>query len=263
MVEIISQREPIDPHIPNRRAELLAYIDQELHANSGQVAVVTLDLEDLKDYNDTAGHDIGDQKLARTLELLLANVRTKSDSGATKIPWQRHPDVQRQQDPQRHPDTILRYGRAWHASGDEYWLLLYDVHEQEDVDAFTARLQGILEQEGINASMGGLLHREGQTADQLMRDVDTLERQNKRERALRYAAGNETRLTEMIQELHEMGISPRRFAKIAAAMKPMGHLALHSAVSQPEPESAPGQPGQERAATSAPGLEDPAFFGTV
>jgi diguanylate cyclase (GGDEF)-like protein/PAS domain S-box-containing protein len=116
----------------------------------GQAAVLFLDLDDFKRINDSLGHAAGDKLLQSVARRLLACVRD--------------------------PDTVSRYG------GDEFALLLQDVHRPQDAAATARRVLSALgevhsvdgHQVHVTASIGMSVYPDdGFDAETLIGNADT------------------------------------------------------------------------------------------
>ncbi|USG64686.1 EAL domain-containing protein [Brevibacillus ruminantium] len=138
--------------LPNRRL-FVQYLSKELNKAKrvgAQLAVLFLDLDRLKDINDTWGHDVGD------LILLEAAKRLKSCI--------------------RKHDMVARLG------GDEYTIVLTNISGQEEVESIVSRLQGLLQKPllvagqsfTLSMSIGiSLFPKDGDQLDDLLKRADT------------------------------------------------------------------------------------------
>lgn len=196
---------------PNWRAELCWSINTELQAAPGTMAIAVVDLDDLKAVNDEYGHPEGDRYLAYVLGALNDCVRGNT------VGHDR---------PERPTDTILS-GEALNVSGDEYWIVLRGVGRQADVDTFVDRVRRELDDLGVPASMGGLLHHPGETAKTLIAKADAQARLNKLERVPRLSHQDEARLLGAAALLESMGVMPRQLPKYLAAIALRGVRAGH------------------------------------
>ncbi|MGD0471319.1 MAG: EAL domain-containing protein [Terriglobales bacterium] len=118
--------------------------------HGGQAAVLYLDLDGFKKVNDSLGHAAGDKLLQAVAKRLLSCVRA--------------------------PDTVSRHG------GDEFAVLLQDVHRPEDAAATARRVLRALSevhsvdghQLHVTASIGMSLYPgDGLDAETLIRNADT------------------------------------------------------------------------------------------
>jgi diguanylate cyclase (GGDEF)-like protein/PAS domain S-box-containing protein len=118
--------------------------------HGGQAAVLFLDLDGFKKVNDSLGHAVGDKLLQSVAKRLLSCVRA--------------------------PDTVSRQG------GDEFALLLQDIHRPEDAAATAKRVLRALgevhsvdgHQLHITASIGMSVYPgDGLDAETLIRNADT------------------------------------------------------------------------------------------
>ncbi len=118
---LIGQIDPMTGLFSN--AELLRQLN-ERRTNCGGEAVVFMDLDGLKEINDTQGHSAGDDLICR---------------GALAL------------------KGVLREGDVpTHKSGDEFVAILHDIDEK-GLEAFKERLREALWKSGISASIGGAL----------------------------------------------------------------------------------------------------------
>ncbi len=97
----------------------LAYLDDPALAPSGELAVVWMDLDGLKEINDTRGHDEGDRMLITFAHHLGSEIRSR--------------------------DSLFRVG------GDEFVLLQKGAFEPEAVAARLARVAATLREHGFEA----------------------------------------------------------------------------------------------------------------
>ena len=116
----------------------------------GQAAVLFLDLDGFKQINDSQGHAAGDKLLQSVAKRLLACVRD--------------------------PDTVSRYG------GDEFAVLLQDIHRPQDAAATAMRVLSALgevysvdgHQVHVTTSIGvSIWPADGFDAETLIRNADT------------------------------------------------------------------------------------------
>jgi predicted signal transduction protein with EAL and GGDEF domain len=118
---------------------------------------------------------------------------------------------------------LIAEGRALHVHGDEYWVILRHVSTQQQVRAFVARLQEVLDDYGIGASMGGRVHVPGESIGDLLADADALLYQDKMARALNahlLTAAQEQQLRRCQEVILRLGFTSLRSAqKYYAAMK--------------------------------------------
>jgi diguanylate cyclase (GGDEF)-like protein/PAS domain S-box-containing protein len=148
------------------RLLLNARLDLSLQRAARQkssVAVIFMDLDGFKEINDEYGHEIGDKVLQETGHRLDSMIRQE--------------------------DTVCRLG------GDEFILVIADVHKREDVAAFAEKVLKIVRQEiaidrhrlSVSGSLGISIHPEhGQQASTLLRNADTAMYQAKKQGRNRY-----------------------------------------------------------------------------
>jgi len=129
-------------------------------------ALLFIDIDDFKQFNDTAGHEIGDQVLAMVAATLRHNVREV--------------------------DTVGRWG------GDELMVILYDAGSLQEAEAVADKLRVLVgfsrleEQAPIQAltiSVGVTLFQPGDTPESVVRRADALMYRSKQAGGNRVAAG--------------------------------------------------------------------------
>lgn len=209
---------PTEQDLADLRADVAAteqlektiqFIDAEIAQTPGEVAVIALDLDHLKYFNDRYGHDEGDRYILFAQGIL---------NDCT-----RHENTRDEAD-ERAPDVILINGTVIHKSGDEFYVITRDVHTQEEVDGIAERLQAELDELGVASSAGGLIHRPGQTARELLIEAEARMRQDKEDRVPQYDDNTVTRLTKIRQELAELAIPPRNLDTIYTALEHRGRI---------------------------------------
>ena len=134
--------------LPNRRL-LMDRLEHALvgHARGGEIALLFVDIDSFKGFNDSLGHDGGDAVLAQIAERLLSSARTA--------------------------DTVARLG------GDEF-VVLCENTELEDARCIAERLLASLRQPltidgqevAVTASIGVATAQPGDTAADLIRRAD-------------------------------------------------------------------------------------------
>jgi len=124
-------------HFYARLNEEIARARRQKH----NLALILLDLDDFKQYNDKYGHLAGDELLQNVGKVINSNVREDVDSG-------------------------FRYG------GDEFAVLLIDADEVV-AKMMSARIEkGIEEKCGITASTGSVIFDDNLTAEALVEEAD-------------------------------------------------------------------------------------------
>lgn len=161
---------PDDPRIRQRRiisiAELLeqrnqhpltglanrVWLDEKLpiiiEDNQGRVAILAMDLNNLKQINDEHGHQAGDEYLLQTA-MNLRNT-TKDDP--------EHPD--------RQGDVVV------HTGGDEFIIIAPGITDEEKMQILINKIQESLQAVGISASIDGVIHIEGESSNELLKRAD-------------------------------------------------------------------------------------------
>jgi diguanylate cyclase (GGDEF)-like protein len=141
--------------LPNRRL-FLQNLEEYAERNPGTFAVAFVDLNGLKRVNDEQGHDKGNEMI--------------TTAGATMDENTRHQASDEHES--RGHDTLSKVTAR--LSGDEFGIILPGVTMQEEVDAWTARIERELETRGISAAIGARVHRPDETGLETLAAVDML-----------------------------------------------------------------------------------------
>lgn len=174
-LEFYSNQDPLT-HLPNMR-----YFRKKVHTLVSQhvpVAIVMLDVDYFKNYNDTNGHQKGDAVLRSIGQLMRDYTRKK--------------------------DYVARYG------GEEFIFCITDPMDEHEVLAIAEKVREQIEQypfegeelqpEGkLTVSMGISLHSSHKTLDQLIGEADQAlyqSKRNGRNRISAFAAEEERRVLE-------------------------------------------------------------------
>lgn len=181
--------------LPNRFA-LEAEVQTLIENQPGTFGLVAIDLDGLKEVNDTLGHPEGDAYLRNFGSILSTLVRNEDDGRSA---------------------DLIGLGMAAHVSGDEYWVILRDATDQSSIDAFIGRAHSELEDLGIGASMGGKVH-DGESAKDLFRLADKLMYENKLQRVPKLDDHEIAKLFHAVGVLEQLGIAPRDVPKYLAAI---------------------------------------------
>lgn len=149
-LEAAAYRDPLTGLL-NRRAWQEAAEREQARASRQPrpVAVVVVDLDQLKEVNDTQGHLAGDILLRLTGGLLREVLRPA--------------------------DVVARIG------GDEFAALLVDV-THDDADHLADRIRVDLAEDGVEASVGVAIHPNGDRLDEAFREADRAMYRRKKER---------------------------------------------------------------------------------
>lgn len=192
--------------LPNREA-LQSEVERLAHTAPGKFALVAIDLDGLKAINDEMGHPEGDAYLVNAADILNTIVRRREENRSNK-----------RQRPSVSQHDVLGYGLATHASGDEFWLIL-DIEADEDVAQAITRIQNALDEYGIGASMGGRVHRPGESVQDLFEHADQLMYRNKAQRLLeRYDISQLRAIVQIGRIAVENGINLRDAQGVLAAL---------------------------------------------
>jgi diguanylate cyclase (GGDEF)-like protein len=136
--------------------QLRGYVDHF----PGQFAFVFIDLDGLKEINDELGHKAGDMMLANAAKAVRSATRHHREN-------------------LKENDRIAIGGRL---GGDEFMLLLPGVTTPEGLEVVSGRLRRTLEGVDISASMGGCVHKPGQSHSELLEAADKLMYEDKQAR---------------------------------------------------------------------------------
>lgn len=130
-------------------------------------AVLFIDVDEFKLYNDSLGHSAGDQLLIMIGQRLTASLRREDTVARPALDFGPHGDAQ--------DDTLARLG------GDEFTVLLYDIRDASDAIRVAERVAGKLsapftvngQEIVISASIGIALSTTAHSgAEELLRDAD-------------------------------------------------------------------------------------------
>ena len=143
----------------NRRG-LENSLDQLTHEMPGDFSVSFIDLDGLKQVNDTQGHAAGDLLIRNASDVLAHSTRTADAE-------------------QPRPHDVVSLARI---GGDEFVLLFPGVNDQEKLNIIQNRIQNNLQRVGIKASIDGKPHEHGERAKDLLDAADQKMMRNKAER---------------------------------------------------------------------------------
>jgi len=176
--------------LPNRLA-VKESLERAINENSGQFALLELDIDGLKEINDTLGHLEGDEFL-RTAGAVLGEILRQSDL----------------------------YLPA-HKSGDEFSVILHNVTSEAQVAVIKERIRHTLAEYGVETSIGGRLHIHGETAEELSHAADALMYEDKVKRKIEKYNTPEIRrsVREMARIALENDISPRDLPTLMTLMQ--------------------------------------------
>jgi diguanylate cyclase (GGDEF)-like protein len=166
---------------------------------SGQFSLVAIDLDHMKDINDSQGHTAGDKHIRAAANVL--EFVTRADDLVISL-----------QDDTPKPAIPI------HNSGDEFYVILPGITRQEALDKVMTRFQGALACFGIAASMGGRPHQDGESAEDLNADVEILRQNNKLKRKLTGYAGLEDEILQHGDALVEKGVRLRDLPIVYSAL---------------------------------------------
>lgn len=180
--------------LPNRTAlgEMLSHAVETMPGNFG---VVAMDLDGLKAVNDEeGGHKAGDQYIKYAAGIL---------------------------------HDIIRSGDAVpvHLSGDEFVGVIAGVSAQWQLDSLIGRTQTIMDDHGVPISMGGRIHKPGETPEQMMNKADALAYRNKLIRKFHAHTPEQRQFAlRVTDEAIEMGVKVRDIPAIVASVALMAEM---------------------------------------
>jgi GGDEF domain-containing protein len=146
----------------------------KIERNPGDFALIEVDLDGLKEKNDTLGHAVGDELLITAANSISRSIRTEndpeyeSDERVTDQLYRKRSWLGRLAVSHKSLGKVFRWG------GDEYFAILHGVNSQEDLDKIVERVNTNLLEDGAPGSVGGALHESGMTGDQLKHETDML-----------------------------------------------------------------------------------------
>jgi diguanylate cyclase len=151
--------------LPNRLA-LKEYLEAAVQDAPGRFAVLEIDIDGFKEVNDLYSHAEGDEFL-RNLAGILDEILREKDS--------------------------YLFGLPVHKSGDEFTIILYEIPNDAVVETIQERIRNVLDDYGIEVSVGGRKHQEGELIEDLLMDADLIMRADKRARKRGEYSSPETR----------------------------------------------------------------------
>lgn len=188
---------------------------RQVNERPGRFGVLYADADDLKNINDTYGHPAGDALLMEIASVLKDTFRHEVKGEERELDY-----VGR---------AVFRMTR-----GDEFGIIITGTDTQEKVDAARDRAQSELAKKGIRLSMGGRPHREGESVEELLHDVDQMERSNKIERLPDLSAEEEADFVLAVHHLARANVQPRDVSKYV--QKYGGSIALENFMEDRQPD---------------------------
>lgn len=178
-----------------------ADVESLVENEPGTFGVLAIDIDGLKEINDVYGHHEGDVFLDNAEEVLTRLFRTDPS-----------------REPSREKTDVIAKGEAIRKTGDEYWVLLRDVHDDDTVAAIKIRAQDLLDDHGIHASVGGMHHEPGETAHALLGAADALMYIDKLRRVPEHSPEDESEIRDIEARLKRLNIPARDLPKHLAAI---------------------------------------------
>lgn len=174
------------------RAWLADHLPRVIQESSGRIGLLMLDLDDFKQLNDTQGHEAGDIYLKRAGQVL--DEKTRHDQEG-------------------------RNGDSIRLSGDEFVVVLHDIDNEEGLQVVLERVQLALNESGVGASIGGVVHH-GEKATEFLKRADSAMYAVKREIKVVDKTPEQWEAVEQISDLvlkHE--IDPRNLPILLEELK--------------------------------------------
>lgn len=138
--------------LPNRDW-LMETLGQLAEQQPGNFSLLFVDVDGLKTVNDTKGHDAGNELIRSTGSIILNSVRSNDQVS-----------------------SVTRLG------GDEFIAVLPGLNTNEGLEIVRKRIRKNLNQDNIRASMGGRVHKAGESSTDLLKSADSLMYQDKQSR---------------------------------------------------------------------------------
>lgn len=174
-------------------------LDNLISTRPGQFAILLVDLDDVKKVNDTQGHPVGDELIVRASRIFQETTR---------------------QDGEERDNDIVATGREARTGGDEFVLLFPGIDNQEDLQAVQDRLNENLATGGVDASVGGQVHRDSMTATELLTLADASMYKDKERRKIERYSVEQREVIEHIGSVATMHeIDPRDIPAVLSALK--------------------------------------------
>jgi GGDEF domain-containing protein len=143
----------------NRRG-LMNELTRMAEQKPGNFSVSFIDLDGLKQINDTMGHELGDAMLRSAGDVLSNAVRTHAS-----------PEPKGERSNSDLEDDIISAARL---GGDEFVIVLVGINDQEVLNKVQQRIKHQLIENGISASIDGLPHEAGLSPQELLHKADQL-----------------------------------------------------------------------------------------
>ena len=159
----IDSREPVimtlnsTTELPNL-AVLEANLSEEIKQGEANIAVLAIDVDDLKTVNDTYGHQAGDEHLRAIASMIGENIRENDGLALAEATASTPPTSS---------DSDL-----YHRSGDEFFVILHDVSDSTVAKRVKNRLQEQLDMVRRGISIGVTEYEPGDTVETLLVRAD-------------------------------------------------------------------------------------------
>ena len=185
--------------LPDRVA-FLTQLETLASERPGDFGVLIADLDRLKVINDAGGHAAGNFMIISAGNIISSSIRVESEG--TGVDPERRAKISG-------PDTV-----AARIHGDEFGIILPGVNSPDILEVIRQRVEQDLERGGIDASIDGRVHMQGEAVDTLVHEADLLmlKRKNERKKAVFEALPKHKRVAARLGllMLHYAGMNPPR-----------------------------------------------------
>jgi diguanylate cyclase len=175
--------------LPNRR-----WIDENLTGAVEQYAanfgVILIDLDGLKEVNDTKGHAAGDELIMLTASTLQSSIRSGKDNRRADSPAMGG-----------RGSFEAAQGIATRLAGDEFIVIITGTTSYQQLSGIGQRLQTRLANSGIEASIGAAQHAKDIELAELLHSADKRMYENKLARKFEKYSDEQLRIIRAIGQL--------------------------------------------------------------
>jgi len=164
------------------RAAFNLELGRKIHKQPGNFALLTIDLDGLKEANDRRGHKAGDTLIQQAGIGISESIRVVGATPEDEV----LPSSERREQELDEADNLFQVKRGWLGKlarvgglnkvfrwgGDEFHAVLNGVDDPEIVASIITRIEKNLTKKGISASIGGAIHEAGMTGSVLCDQAD-------------------------------------------------------------------------------------------